>query len=108
MLYSVYNYNTKRYDYFEHGGASISSVAHFRHPQGNAIDGTFLPEALTLTVPSGAKFTGSGDVARGVVARKGAGIAAWFPAETRPTLAWGLLFLGLGFGTGWWFYRRRR
>lgn len=72
--FSVYNYSTKRFDYYEHPGAhldlgSVNFSSH-RKPinlRSNNKLGT-IAESTATTLPPGAKVVGSGVVPHGVIA----------------------------------------
>lgn len=73
MIYSVYNYKTRTYDYFEGTGATGSHAGTPPSPLlSNELGMT--PEQASWKLPAGARKVGSGPVARGRIAQT-AGIA---------------------------------
>lgn len=64
MIYSVWNYGSQRYDYFE-GPGEVPPYGWFRRPTPGALR---QPEEIAARLPQGAVYTGSGSLARGVIA----------------------------------------
>lgn len=62
QTYSVYNYRTKQFDYFEMPLGIVPASGRFRKPIGNDS-----PEKLALHLPEGAQFVGSGDAPMGII-----------------------------------------
>jgi len=114
MIYSVFDYHTKKYDYYAAPG-SISPIAKMRTPskawsaKGNA----FLPQSLAVAVPFGAKRIGSGTTLKGLAASKTGGLSALLPEESKPSAGWAAALVLLGAGGGWlasryWKKRKKR
>lgn len=102
MLYSVFDYHAKKYDYYEAPG-SISPIAKMRPPKGSwsPKGEAFLPQALAVTLPASAKHVGSGQQMKGLAAKKVGGLDAWLPEESKPSAGWAALFVAVGLGGGW-------
>lgn len=109
MIYSVFNYHKKQYDYFEAAG-SISPVAKMRKPKGSFSKraDAFGPQSLAVAVPVGARKVGSGPEAKGLIAQRGLSLDSFLPEESRPSLGWTVLLLTLGVGGGYFLYSRKR
>lgn len=73
MLYSVYNYGTKLYDYYavNGGGRSAHAPAPQRARGASAMGAT--PEQAAWKLPAGARHVGSGEEARGLIASSNGG-----------------------------------
>lgn len=63
MIYSVYNYHTGKYAYYE-APAQTPSAGWFR-PQLGAVAS---PESIAEPLPENARYVGSGTKARGIIA----------------------------------------
>lgn len=63
MIYSVYDYQTGRYCYYD-APAKLPAAGWFREPLGNLP----IPEAIAEQLPKGAKYVGHGSKAKGVIA----------------------------------------
>jgi len=96
-VYSVFDYDRGRYDYFAAPSRPIPPTGRFRRPSTVAgVLGTH-PEAVAARLPAGARKTGSGDEPRGVIAvRRG-------PLRIRPTWLWA----AAGFVVGALYMHRR-
>lgn len=64
MIYSVYNYDDRSWDYYE-GVGSFPATGFFRKPLR-----TDAPEHMLLPLPPGASPVGSGPLPRGVIAHQ--------------------------------------
>lgn len=64
MIFSVWNYGSQRYDYFEAQG-QVPPYGWFRRPTPGTLR---QPEEIAARLPQGAVYTGSGSLARGVIA----------------------------------------
>lgn len=71
MIYSVFDYYKKAYDYFEAPGTP-PATGKFRAPGGK----TNKPECLAVKLPFGAVHVGVGALPRGCVAATDAGLGA--------------------------------
>ena len=72
LLYSVYNYGSGLFDYYQDGknlGVSDTPPKKRLAKGGLGVS----PEQAALSLPSNAKKMGSGDVAKGIVATSGVG-----------------------------------
>ena len=106
MVYSVYDYLARQYDYYQ-GPAATPSSGWFRKPTGDQN----IPERLAARLPPSAKKVGSGQQARGLIATREPGMGAIQGAGPRGTadgtgtswLTWAGIFLA-----GWWLGRRGR
>lgn len=85
MTYSVWNDATRRYDYYQTPATTpihAGSPAHVRGARGLGAT----PEQAAWPLPAGAVRVGTGDRARGRVARNGGGLALGaFAATNIPT-----------------------
>lgn len=91
MIFSVYDYATKLYAYYE-AEKTLPASGWFRRPGGSSVRGMYAPEAIAAELPSGARYVGSGTTARGVIARQGGLSGVDF--STVKKWAW---YAGLGF-----------
>lgn len=100
-LYSVFDYHTGLFDYYEPPEQPVLPASgSFRPARGRT------PETLAVLVPEGAKKVGSGSEARGVVAAlpgTGNDLGGTDAGGTR----WWLL-AAAALGTGLWLARRRK
>lgn len=89
-LFSVYNYNTKVYDYYEGRGPGGTHAGTPPVSGGHALGAT--PEQAAWRVPPGAVKIGSGPLPRGRIATRG-GVAAL--SGMGDGARWGVLAVGL-------------
>ena len=92
MIYSIWNYGSRQYDYYESGGSP--STTHAATP-GRPLFGNKLgvtPEQAAVKLPLGARKVGSGTAARGSVASR-ASMAGFEPSSiTSLLIASGLAY----------------
>lgn len=69
MIFSVYDYPTRKYRYYE-APAQLPAAGWFREPALGALP---TPESIAAPLPPNAKYIGEGEKARGVVAHTGQG-----------------------------------
>lgn len=99
MIYSVFDYGSRKYRYYEGGEARVPATGWFRAPVGGQV-----PEAIAARVPPGARFVGTGLDPRGLIAtldpKLGSSMAAGEPAGGGWSLygLLGALLLGLWLG----------
>lgn len=108
MIYSVFDYKTRRFKYYD-GVAAPPAAGWFRRPNGGKV-----PEAIAAQVPPTAKLVGEGEAPRGFIgtldprlgATDGDGEGA---IGVKTTLSWvgvvTILGVGLWLGrrtAGWW------
>jgi hypothetical protein len=101
-VYSVYDYNTGLYDYYEGGVGSIPATGRYRKPTSQSRFGAS-PEALAAPLPAMAKKIGSGDAPRGIIASRGGALFGGLSL-----VGVDLLWLGVGLGVGWYVWGRKR
>ncbi len=63
MFYSVYDYPSRMFSYYE-GGGSAPPTGWFRKPNGSKL----VPERIAAKLPPDAVFVGTGDMPKGVIA----------------------------------------
>lgn len=90
-VFSVYNYDTRSYDYFEGRGPGGTHAGSPPVSSGRSALGA-TPEQAAWRVPPGAVKIGSGPLPRGRIATRGGGIALSGMGEGA---RWGVLALGL-------------
>lgn len=75
MIFSVFDHNTRSFDYFEAPGTSVNYGARgtrYRAPTQKPINGLgYMPESLALPLPPNARHVGSGSKAKGIIATRG-------------------------------------
>lgn len=107
MIYSVYNYATKLFTYFETAETAATHAP--KPPSSSAVKAGMgaVPEAAAWPLPSGAKRVGEGMMPKGRIATQGVarhGIGFGDFADTTNVLAMaGLAFLGWTF-----LYKKKR
>ncbi len=79
MIFSVYNYGTRGFDYFD---APVKPTAHAGTPPSGTPNSSVTPEAAAWRVPAGARLVGSGPAPRGRVASRGEISLAGFDSTT--------------------------
>jgi len=62
MIYSVFDYGSRKFKYYE-GMASVPTTGWFRPQNGGQV-----PESIAAQVPPGARFAGTGVEPRGLIA----------------------------------------
>jgi hypothetical protein len=89
MEFSVWNYGTRKYDYYQ---AGEHEGTHITKPTVHSFAGSKIGmtvDQFAARVPAGASRAGSGDVAKGQVASFGAaGIPSWLLYGVALYLAW--------------------
>lgn len=70
MIYSVYNYGTRQYDYYM-GGRQAGAHAPTPRKRLRAGLGGATPEQAAWKLPAGARHVGAGEQARGLIAVSG-------------------------------------
>lgn len=104
VIYSVYNYQTKLYDYYEH---AIPGTAHApKPPSATPIKAGMgaVPDRAAWPLPSGARHVGRGQLPKGRIATQGAirGMGFGdFDSATNLLAIGGLAYLG------WKFFKKR-
>lgn len=101
-VYSVYDYNRGRYDYYEGGAKPIPATGRYRKPTSQSRFGS-TPEALAVPLPALSKKLGSGELARGTIATRDGG-----PLAGLSIVGVDVLWLGVGVGVGWYLWGRRK
>lgn len=102
MNYSVYNPSTRAFDYYQ--TSELAGVTHAGAPPKSILASSLgaSPEQAAWTLPMSARKVGSGPVARGRVATKGALVPfAGFADAPLP-----LIVLAIGGAYFWWRNRR--
>lgn len=104
MIYSVYNYATKLYTYYEFAH-KIGAHAP-KPPRGPAVKPGMgvLPEQAAWSVPFGAKRVGEGPIPRGRVAASSTGLGMGMGGITDTSNLLGLAALGY---IGWLVYKKK-
>ena len=103
MIYSVFNYHTNKFSYYEPVGDAVilPPSGSMRSPRGVS------PESAAVIVPAGAKLVGEGEQAKGLIGTLG-GLAG-DPGAASFSIPWGSLGLvALGVGVGLSFRKRGR
>jgi hypothetical protein len=62
QTYSVYNYHTKQFDYFEAPLGEVPATGRFRRPSGK-----ISPEQLAAALPANVQHVGSGEAPIGII-----------------------------------------
>ncbi len=97
MIYSVYNYGSKRYDYYR--TSSPGSTTHAGtppHRMGSSPLGA-TPEQIAWSLPSDAVPCGAGDIARGRIATKSTGVLGFLGnVEDVPMTTW-IMYAGIAY-----------
>jgi hypothetical protein len=104
VVYSVWNYGARRYDYYR--GGQASSTTHAGTPpsrMGKSPLGA-TPEQLAWPLPSDAVFCGSGNVARGKIASRPSGLLGLGLGPDGHELPMYLIYAGLMYAA-WRFLR---
>jgi hypothetical protein len=98
VIYSVYNYDRREYDYFDAPGPKGT---HAEAPPKPLLAPTSMgvaPEAATWKLPIGAKRIGSGPMPKGRVASSGGGaLGGVVPEGATVPIAIGLVILAMRF-----------
>lgn len=94
QLYSVFDYQTGSYDYYEAPLVDLPASGTFRAPR--MVGGVVVPESLAVKVPPGARHVGKGENPRGLISSHLAGVE---PLPSLPRWAWGLALVGAAV---WW------
>ncbi len=75
MIFSVYNYDSGRYRYYE-GLGGTPATGFFRKATQTPAKGGHVPEAFAVPLPAGAKLVGEGPLPRGYIAQDPSGLSA--------------------------------
>lgn len=89
QIYSVYDYDTRSYDYFAAPLGEVPSSGHFRHAMSE------LAEGLAVPLPPNAVHVGRGETAQGIIASHGIAGIGGVGIGT-------VLFFGLLAGAAYW------
>ena len=103
MIYSVWDYDKKKYDYYNAASLPLPAVGSFRKPTKNAGKVGFSPEDLAAEVPAGAQYLGEGEDPQGIIGKKTMALSQLGKNNLR-VLAYGIAG-GLIFG--WWYWKKR-
>lgn len=95
MKYSVWNYDTKRYDYYQSAGASGTHAGTPPRARGPKSDLGATPDQAAWPLPSGAQKVGSGASPQGRIASLG---------DTSDSGTPGSLALIAGAGVALWYF----
>lgn len=101
LTYSVFDYDTKSYNYFQAPGTSPRGQ---REASGRGEHG-LSPESLLASLPSNAVPAGSGKEPRGILARHGGSALSGIPSRVAGIPTWAII---LGVGVGAWLYARKK
>lgn len=66
QTYSVFDYRTGMYDYYQAPLVELPASGEFRSPR--SVGGVVVPEMLAVKVPPGARHTGRGEHPQGLIA----------------------------------------
>lgn len=104
MIYSVEKPAHDGYKYYE-GEGTFPPIGGFRKPRGEPIHGLFPPSQYLPVLPSGARFVGEGDEAKGVVSVMPAGLMGEVPESVK---RWAPpLIVGIILGRIWNVWRKK-
>lgn len=96
MIYSVFSYDRREYDYFEAPGPGGIHAGAPPRPLITGVSST--PEGATWKLPVGAKKVGSGPLPRGSIASSGSPLALGDISESMSIpIALGVLYLAVRF-----------
>ena len=94
QTYSVFDYRSGTYDYYQAPLVDLPASGEFRAPR--TVAGVVVPETLAVKVPPGAQHVGKGEHPKGLIASHLAGVE---PLPSPPRWAWGLALVGAAV---WW------
>ena len=104
MIYSVWDYDKKKYDYYDGASLPPPAVGSFRKPSASPGKIGFSPEDLAAEVPSGARYLGEGDDPQGVIGKKSFSLSSF--GKNNLYMVMGGIAAGLTLG--WWYWKKRR
>lgn len=104
MIYSVYNYGSRTFDYYE---ADVANAAHAgKPPRSSLLSESATPEQAAWPLPMGAKLVGSGTMPKGRIAGNRGPLAGLGLVAGDST---GMVTIGIAAVVGliWWSHRRK-
>lgn len=102
MIYSTFNYDTRKWTFFEAPGVPPATGS-FRMP-GSAM----VPESLLARLPAGARQVGEGDLPKGIICTTDSSLAGLSSTDGAGGGGWGLAKLGAAVAAGFYLGRRLR
>lgn len=75
MIFSVYDYDKKRFRYYD-ALAGTPATGFFRKARTSSIKGSFVPESFAVLLPADAKPIGEGSMPKGYIAEDPRGLAS--------------------------------
>lgn len=95
QVYSVFDYRTGTYDYYQAPLIDLPASGEFRAPR--TVAGVVVPETLAAKVPPGAQHVGKGEHPKGLIASHLGEVSSG--TGRLPVLVGGLLLIA---GAVWW------
>jgi len=98
MIYSVWDYDTRKYRYYKGNALPLPPVGGYRKPKGTLGRVGYTPEDAAAVLPAGATLVGDGADPKGIIASKKSFSLSAIGRNNMFYLAAGGLF-------GYWFSR---